>query len=197
MKRVCAWCGRELDQPERSDGGQVTHGVCQGCRCKFFASAKLREVDSRSSLEDVGDAHGIAGGHTPTDPSNTGSLSQKETDMTGQSYPEYHSHLRNLLGKLGKDLQGPMAGFGQLHKAAVADGALSGKIKELIALAIAVNSRCEGCIAFHTHDALRAGASRSEILESLGIAVLMGGGPAAMYACEALEALEQFQAAPK
>ena len=111
--------------------------------------------------------------------------------MTGQTYPEYHNHLRNLLGKLGKELQGPMTGFGQLHKAAVADGALSAKVKELIALAIAVSARCEGCIAFHTHSALKAGASRPEILD----AVLMGGGPSAMYACEAQEALEQFQAA--
>ena len=113
--------------------------------------------------------------------------------MTGQTYPEYHSHLRNLLGKLGKELQGPMTGFGQLHKAAVADGALSAKVKELIA--IAVSARCEGCMAFHTHSALKAGAGRPEILEALGVAVLMGGGPSAMYACEALEALEQFQAA--
>jgi AhpD family alkylhydroperoxidase len=115
--------------------------------------------------------------------------------MTGQTYPEYHGHLRHLLGKLGKELQGPMAGFGQLHKAAVTDAALSTKAKELIALAIAVSARCEGCIAFHTHDALRAGASRPEILEALGVAVLMGGGPSAMYACEALEAMDQFQTA--
>jgi AhpD family alkylhydroperoxidase len=115
--------------------------------------------------------------------------------MTGQTYPEYHSHLRSLLGKLGKELQGPMTGFGQLHKAAVADGALSAKVKELVALAIAVSARCQGCIAFHTHSALKVGASRPEILEALGVAVLMGGGPAAMYACEALEALEQFQTA--
>jgi AhpD family alkylhydroperoxidase len=115
--------------------------------------------------------------------------------MSGQTYPEYHSHLRSLLGKLGKELPGPMTGFGQLHKAAIADGTLSGKIKELIALAIAVTSRCEGCIAFHTHSALKAGATRPEIFEALGVAVLMGGGPSAMYACEALEALDQFQAA--
>ena len=115
--------------------------------------------------------------------------------MTGKTYPEYHSHLKNLLGKLGKELQAPMTGFGQLHKAAVNEAALSLKVKELIALAIAVSARCEGCIAFHTHDALRTGASRAEILEALGVAVLMGGGPSVMYACEALEALEQFQAA--
>jgi AhpD family alkylhydroperoxidase len=115
--------------------------------------------------------------------------------MMSQTYPEYHNHLRNLLGKLGKELQGPMTGFGQLHKAALAEGVLSTKVKELIALAIAVSTRCEGCIAFHINDALRAGASRPEILEALGVAVLMGGGPSTLYACEALEALEQFQAA--
>jgi AhpD family alkylhydroperoxidase len=115
--------------------------------------------------------------------------------MSAQSYPAYQSHLRNLLGKLGKELPGPMGGFGQLHKAALADGALSTKVKELMALAIAVSSRCEGCIAFHTQAALKAEATRAELFETLGVAILMGGGPSAMYACEALEAIEQFQAA--
>ena len=114
--------------------------------------------------------------------------------MAQQSYPEYRNHLRDLLGKLGKELPGPMGGFGQLHKAALTEGALSVKIKELIALAIAVSARCEGCIAFHVQGALKAGAARPEILEALGVAVLMGGGPSAIYACEALEAMEQFQA---
>ena len=111
-----------------------------------------------------------------------------------ESYPEFHSHLRSVLARLGKDLQGPMAGFGQLHKATMTDGALSLKVKELMALALAVGARCQGCIAFHTHAALKAGASRPEVLESLGVALLMGGVPSVMYACEALEALDQFQA---
>lgn len=115
--------------------------------------------------------------------------------MSEQTYPAYQNHLRNLLGRLGKELPGPMSGFGQLHKAALGDGALSVKVKELMALAIAVSSRCKGCIAFHTQAALRADASRAELLETLGVAILMGGGPSAMYACEALEAIDQFQAA--
>jgi AhpD family alkylhydroperoxidase len=114
--------------------------------------------------------------------------------MIGTTYPEYHAKRKQQIGKLGKDLPSVMTGFAQLHKGAAGDGALSVKVKELIALAIAVSARCEGCIAFHTHDALRAGASRQEILEALGVAILMGGGPSAMYACEAMEALEQFQA---
>jgi AhpD family alkylhydroperoxidase len=114
--------------------------------------------------------------------------------MIATSYPAYYSQRKNMLGRLTKELSSQMAGFAQLHKSAVSEGALSVKVKELIALAIAVSARCEGCIAFHTHDAIRAGASRQEILEALGVAILMGGGPSAMYACEALEALEQFQA---
>jgi AhpD family alkylhydroperoxidase len=114
--------------------------------------------------------------------------------MIGTTYPEYLAQRKNQLSKLGKELPGAMAGFAQLHKGALGDGVLSVKIKELIALAIAVSARCEGCIAFHTRDALQAGASRQEILEALGVAILMGGGPSAMYACEAMEALEQFQA---
>lgn len=52
MKRVCAWCGRALDQPERREDVQVTHGVCQDCRSKFFASSKATKA---GTLEDVGD----------------------------------------------------------------------------------------------------------------------------------------------
>jgi AhpD family alkylhydroperoxidase len=115
--------------------------------------------------------------------------------MSEKRFPEYYDHLRGLLGKLGKELPGPMAGFGQLHKQAVAGGALTPKVKELIALAIAVAVRCEGCVAFHTHDALKAGASRQEVVEAIGVAVLMGGGPSVIYGAEALEALDQFQAA--
>ncbi len=115
--------------------------------------------------------------------------------MTEKRFPEYYNHLRVLLGRLSKELAGPMGGFGQLHKQAVSAGALSVKVKELIALAIAVAARCDGCIAFHTHDALKAGASRQEVVEAIGVAILMGGGPSAMYGAEALAALEQFQIA--
>ena len=112
-----------------------------------------------------------------------------------RSYPDYRKHLGGLIGKLGKELPGPMGGFGQLHRQATAEGALPARVKELIALAVAVAVHCEGCIAFHVHDALRAGASRQEVLEAVGVAVLMGGGPGAVYGAQALEALDQFQAA--
>jgi len=111
-----------------------------------------------------------------------------------QTYPEYYKQLNKLAGKLGAELKGPVAGFTQLHSTALADGALSRKTKELMSLGISVVAHCRGCIAFHVRDALRAGATREEILETIGVAIFMGGGPALVYGCEALEALEQFEA---
>jgi len=110
-------------------------------------------------------------------------------------YPESYDRIRGLLGMMAKEVEGPMAGFGQLHKQAMADGALGARHKELITLAISITSRCEGCIAVHVRGALRAGATRREILETIGVAVYMGGGPAMVYGCEAYEALGQFEAA--
>jgi AhpD family alkylhydroperoxidase len=112
-----------------------------------------------------------------------------------RNYPELRRELQELAGKLRKDIPEQMAGFAGLHKAALADGALARKTKELIALGIAIAARCDGCIAYHVHSALKAGASRQEITEAIGVAMLMGGGPAMVYGCEGLAALEQFQQA--
>jgi len=109
------------------------------------------------------------------------------------SFPERRKQLEMLLAQMSMTLPGPLGGFASLHKESVAEGTLSTKVKELIALGIGVAVRCDGCIAFHVHDALKAGATRKEILETLGVAIMMGGGPAAMYACDAFDALDQFE----
>jgi AhpD family alkylhydroperoxidase len=109
-------------------------------------------------------------------------------------YPEYFDHLRGRRVKLRHELPGVMNGFAEMYRQAMAEGALSTRAKELIALGIAIAVHCDGCIAAHVNDAHRAGASRAEIVEAIGVAVLMGGGPSAMYGAEALEALEQFEA---
>ena len=87
-----------------------------------------------------------------------------------------------------------MKGFSALAQAALKADALDGKTKELIALAIAVATRCDGCIAFHAEAAMKQGASRAEVLETMGMAVYMGAGPSVMYAAQALEAFDQFTA---
>ena len=103
-----------------------------------------------------------------------------------------HRHLREGFGRLRAVQPEVMSGFAKMHGAATGDGALSASTKELIALAIGITSHCDGCIAFHVHDALRAGATRDEVVEAIGVAVMMGGGPAAVYGSDALDALDQF-----
>jgi AhpD family alkylhydroperoxidase len=112
--------------------------------------------------------------------------------MTIKNYEDLYRQLQGLIGRLGGELPETMRGFAQLHKAATADGALGKSTKELIALSIGIAVRCDGCIAYHVHDALKAGATREEIIETIGVAVMMGGGPAVVYGAEALEALDQF-----
>jgi len=114
--------------------------------------------------------------------------------MPEQNYPEYRKQLRSLMGRLSRELPGPIGAFGQLHTQAMADGALSTQTKELIALGIAIAVRCEGCLAYHVYNCLEAGATRPEILETIGVAVAMGGGPSSVYGCEAFQALEQYTA---
>jgi AhpD family alkylhydroperoxidase len=87
-----------------------------------------------------------------------------------------------------------MKGFGDLAAAATKDGVLDKKTKELIALALGVAARCDGCLGFHTQALARLGASRQEVIETLGMATYMGGGPSLMYAADALTAFEQAQA---
>jgi AhpD family alkylhydroperoxidase len=85
-----------------------------------------------------------------------------------------------------------LGAFGRLSHAAQAPGAVDHKTKELVALAIAVVVRCEGCIGYHARSAVRAGASRQEVAEVLAVAVQMGGGPSVNYAADALRAYDQF-----
>jgi AhpD family alkylhydroperoxidase len=88
-----------------------------------------------------------------------------------------------------------MSGFARMHAGAVTDGALDPHVKELMALAIAIAGHCEGCLAYHVHDALHAGATHEQVIETIGVAVMMGGGPAAVYGALSLEALRQFESA--
>lgn len=113
--------------------------------------------------------------------------------MSNQSHIERYESLKLLSAKLISEIPATMAGFGELHASSMTDGALDRKTKELIALGIAIAVHCDGCIAFHVHDALDTGASRKEILDTIGVAILMGGGPSMVYGCEAMAALDEFE----
>jgi AhpD family alkylhydroperoxidase len=112
--------------------------------------------------------------------------------MSEQNYPKHRQHIELLMKRMSKELVGPAAGFAELHHESLEEGALGRKVKELIALGIAIAARCDGGISCHIHDALRAGATRHEIVETIGVAMLMGGELATMYGCQAFEALQQF-----
>ena len=91
-----------------------------------------------------------------------------------------------------------MKGFAALDKAALGgDSAIDMKTKELICVGIAIGARCQGCIAYHVRGAIRAGASKEEVNDAIGVAMFMGGGPSMIYAMEAHEALEQHWEAEK
>jgi AhpD family alkylhydroperoxidase len=110
-----------------------------------------------------------------------------------KSYSEFTRRISGDLRKLRKDIPDTMQAFSALAQAATRDGAIDRKTKELIALALGVAARCDGCIGFHMETLVRLGATRQEVEETLGMAVYMGGGPSLMYAADAISAFEQFE----
>ena len=111
-----------------------------------------------------------------------------------KDYKQITTDIAEYVAQMRKLAPETMAGFSQMAKGATQSGVLDEKTKELIALAIGVSTRCDGCIGFHTKSLARLGATREEIGETLGMAVYMGGGPSLMYAADALRAFDQFKA---
>lgn len=96
--------------------------------------------------------------------------------MSAPNYKQLTQTISAHLAPLHKSQPGVMKGFSDMGKAAMAAGALDAKTKELIALAVGVAARCDGCIGFHVKALVRLGATRSEVDDALGVAIYMGGG---------------------
>ena len=111
-----------------------------------------------------------------------------------EDWPGLAAGLSAPLKELRTGAPDVMKGFSAIARAALEPKALDGKAKELIALGISVAVRCDACIAFHAEAAVRQGATREEILETMGMAIYMGAGPSVMYAAQALEAYDQYTA---
>jgi AhpD family alkylhydroperoxidase len=103
--------------------------------------------------------------------------------------------LREPTSGLRRAIPDTWAGFQDLHRGAMADGEVPASLKEVVALVIGVVKQCEGCIAYHAKAAARAGASADQVAELLGVALLMDGGTASVYAPLAWEAFREFSAA--
>ncbi len=113
-------------------------------------------------------------------------------------YMDWLNHTKELgpgLKALRTGTPDVMKSFGTMAQSAMKTSALDAKTKELIAVAIGVATRCDDCIAFHMKAALDQGATREEVMETLGLAIYMGAGPSVMYASHAAEAFEQMNVA--
>jgi len=108
------------------------------------------------------------------------------------NFEDQAKDVSNFIGILSKENPGIAKGFATMHKATGEDNALSAKQKELIALGIAITIRCEGCIACHVKAALENEATQEEIVETIGVAVVMGGGPSIVYGDKAYKAMKEM-----
>ncbi|GEO00405.1 alkyl hydroperoxide reductase AhpD [Novosphingobium sediminis] len=111
-----------------------------------------------------------------------------------KDWPEMATQLSGAIKQVRLGSPEVTKAFSAMAKAATEAGALDTKTKELIALAISVAIRCDGCVAFHSEAAVRQGATREELMETMGMALYMGAGPSLMYAAQAVEAYDQFAA---
>lgn len=96
----------------------------------------------------------------------------------------------NSLGKLSPDT---VRGYAQLGQAGAKTGNLDAKTRELIALAVAVTLRCDGCITVHTNEARKHGASKGELAEALGVAISVNAGAALVYSTRTLDAFDALE----
>jgi AhpD family alkylhydroperoxidase len=108
---------------------------------------------------------------------------------------QYRKELSSRIGEIGKLSPDTLAGYQTLSKAGAKTGQLDAKTRELIALAVAVTTRCDGCITVHTGEALKHGASREEIAEALGVAVALNAGAAMVYSARVMDAMNHHAAA--
>lgn len=105
---------------------------------------------------------------------------------------EVLGELRQPARDLREQIPDVIRGYADMQRAALADGALSTKMKELIAIAVAVTRECDGCIAAHARGAARQNATEEEVAEAIGVAIMMNGGPGTVWGPRALAAFKEM-----
>ncbi|MDO5614076.1 MAG: carboxymuconolactone decarboxylase family protein [Paracoccus sp. (in: a-proteobacteria)] len=105
------------------------------------------------------------------------------------NWNEYRKQLMTRIGEIGKRSPGTVKGYQTLSAAGAETGHLDAKTRELIALAVAVTTRCDGCIAVHSAEAVKQGATPDEIAEALGVAVALNAGAAMVYSARVMDAV--------
>lgn len=110
--------------------------------------------------------------------------------MAVENWQDFIEQTNARMAETRKGIPAVAKGFAEVARAAIAPGALDSKTKELMALAIGITARCDGCLAYHAKAAKKYGATREEVMETIGVAVYMGGGPSMIYGAEALAAYD-------
>jgi AhpD family alkylhydroperoxidase len=110
------------------------------------------------------------------------------TDTMNTNWLGITTEMSAAVKELRTGMPNVMKGFSALARAVAEPKALEIKTKELICPAISVATRCDPCIAFHAQSAVKQGATRDEVMETMGMAVYMGAGPSVMYAAQEVEA---------
>lgn len=110
--------------------------------------------------------------------------------MAETDWASFTDQTNARMAELRKAMPDQAKAFAGLAQSAIAPGVLDSKTKELIALAIGITARCDGCLAFHAKAAKKYGATREEVIETIGVALYMGGGPSMIYGAEALSAFD-------
>ena len=107
---------------------------------------------------------------------------------------QYRKELLGRIGEVGKLSPDTLKGYQILTGAGAKTGHLDAKTRELISLAVAVTTRCDGCIGSHAQAATEAGATEAEVAEALGVAIALNAGAAYVYSLRALDAVREFEA---
>lgn len=101
---------------------------------------------------------------------------------------EYQKQVAACIGEIAGVSPDTVRGYRTLGEAGSKTGKLDAKTRELIALAVAVTVRCDGCIVTHTDAALKHGATKEEMIEALGVAVATNAGAALVYSARVMDA---------
>ena len=101
---------------------------------------------------------------------------------------EYQKQLQQNIAEIGRSNREMIKGYRDLSESGKVTGLLSGKVRELIALAVAVTRQCDGCIVTHTDAAVKNGATKEEIVEALSVAVAVNAGAALIYSSRVIDA---------
>ena len=107
-------------------------------------------------------------------------------------YQDKANDIMNFFGTMSKEKPKIAKGFMSMHQSIEEDSALTSKEKEFIALGIAINTRCEGCIAAHVGSLIELGVTKEEIMDVISVAVVMGGGPSITYGAVAVDAFDEL-----